>query len=270
MKFITKITILFLAVLALTAISYASPQRVISTSPHITEILLKLGTGKQIVGVTKYCKLPPEYKKVTIVGDMTLNREKLIALHPDLIIVDASFIGRNRDFIKKSKIPMLQISCNNIKEFKNSVRKIADAMGCRATGEAKIKRFEAQIAKISARAAKIKHKKRVFFEIWNSPLTTVGKNSFITELIQIAGGAPIYPKGADKYGYITAEYLLKADPEIVFLTTSNLNELPPYWKHIKAYRDKKIFKLKPDLFVRPSFNMSQAAEELQKMIIGSR
>src|SRR6516164_767224 len=90
------------ALVTLAAGAADMPRRIVSLSPNLTEILYGIGAFPQVAGVTDYCTYPPEVKKVPSVGGWDgANLEKLLALRPDLVVVDdaeAPFIeGKVRD-----------------------------------------------------------------------------------------------------------------------------------------------------------------------------
>ena len=73
------------------ALSAASPQRIVSTAPSITELLYALGLGDRVVGVTRFCRYPPEARWKPKIGDYTSpNLEAIAALRPDLVIVQTN------------------------------------------------------------------------------------------------------------------------------------------------------------------------------------
>src|SRR6185312_3112579 len=78
------------AVLAIGAAAQAPPARIVSTSPSITETLFALGLGPQVVGVSRYCRFPPEVIRLPKVGTfLQPDAERIVALRPDLVFVNS-------------------------------------------------------------------------------------------------------------------------------------------------------------------------------------
>ena len=107
---------------------HAAPQRVISTSPAITEIIFALGAGDQVVGVTDFCSYPEQACRLpSIGGPLNPSTETWITLKPDLIIIqeDSEVIQKNA---KIFEIPSLTVSVNNLNNILNSIQTIADSL----------------------------------------------------------------------------------------------------------------------------------------------
>jgi iron complex transport system substrate-binding protein len=79
----------FLSIFLWAAVAMAAPpQRIVSVSPNLTEILYGLGVFDRVVGVTDYCTYPPEAKSRERVGGWsTPNLECIVRLHPDLVVL---------------------------------------------------------------------------------------------------------------------------------------------------------------------------------------
>ena len=66
----------------------ATPQRIVSTTPSITEILFALGLGNRVVGVTSYCAYPPQVKSLPKIGTyIQPDLERITSLEPDLVVI---------------------------------------------------------------------------------------------------------------------------------------------------------------------------------------
>ena len=124
---------------------HAASQRVISTSPAITEILFAIGAGDRVVGVTDYCNFPKKACLLpSIGGPLNPNTEKWIALKPDLIILQDDSVVLNKH-AKVFKIPTLEVSVNNLENILRSIQVIADAMQTPKAGKQLADKIKIQI-----------------------------------------------------------------------------------------------------------------------------
>src|SRR5271167_2906253 len=97
-------------ILIAVALCGAPPQRIVSTTPSITEMLYALGLGDRVVGVTRYCRYPPEAQLKPKIGDYTSpNLEAIAALRPDLVIVQTNPV-RLRERLTALKLHVLEIN----------------------------------------------------------------------------------------------------------------------------------------------------------------
>ena len=198
---------------------HASPQRVISTSPAITEILFALSVGNKVVGVTDFCSYPKEACILpSIGGPLNPSTEKWISLKPDLIIIqeDSEIIQKNANIFK---IPSLTVSVSSLKNILISIQSIADSLevseiGRQLTDKIKIKinNYRIQLNQLKPRQVLI------LLSDTNDPsrdLYAVGRGTFLNELLAIAGGENVLPHTMAKYPKISKEFIIAKSPEII-------------------------------------------------------
>src|ERR1700689_1387836 len=118
--------------LAASLILAAPPQRIVSTAPSITELLYALGLGDRVVGVTRFCRYPPEAQLKPKIGDYTSpNLEAIAALRPDLVILQTNPV-RLADRLHALKLTTLEINQDDIAALYNSIRVVGAATGTEA------------------------------------------------------------------------------------------------------------------------------------------
>ena len=199
--------------------TYASSQRVISTSPAITEILFAIGAGDRVVGVTDYCNYPKNACRLpSIGGPLNPSTEKWIALKPDLIILQDDSVVLNKH-AKVFKIPTLQVSVNNLKNILRSIQVIADATQTSKSGQQLVNKIKRQIDNYHTSIGKTKSRQvLMLLSDTNDPsrdLYAVGRNTFLNELLSIAGGENILPDTMATYPKISKEFIIAKSPEII-------------------------------------------------------
>ena len=198
---------------------HAAPQRVISTSPAITEILFALGVGNKVVGVTDFCSYPKEACILpSIGGPLNPSTETWISLKPDLIIIqeDSKIIQKNANIFK---IPSLTVHVSNLKNILISIQDIADSLevpkiGRQLTDKIKIKinNYRIQLKQLKPRQV------LMLLSDTNDPsrdLYAVGRETFLNELLTIAGGENVLPHTMAKYPKISKEFIIAKSPEII-------------------------------------------------------
>ena len=199
--------------------SHASSQRVISTSPAITEILFAVGAGDNVIGVTDYCNYPKNACRLpSIGGPLNPSTEKWIALKPDLIILQDDSVVLNKH-AKVFKIPTLEVSVNNLKNILTSIQIIANAMQKPKAGKQLVDQIKRQIDNYQTNIRKTQPRQvLMLLSDTNDPsrdLYAVGRNTFLNELLSIAGGKNILPDTMATYPKISKEFILAKSPEII-------------------------------------------------------
>ncbi len=196
-----------------------TPRRIICMSPAVTELVFALGCGEHVVGVSDFCTWPTDAsKKDKIGGVFNPNLEKLLVLAPDLIIIQGR-CEKVTQFCRKKNISLLQVEVSDIKTIYNDLNLLGRRLG-RADQAARLcTEIRQALWEIKVKAAKHR-KQRVFFSLGRTSgsligLTTVGGKTFLSELINIAGGDNIFADIGQPYPRISKEALLKRAPEII-------------------------------------------------------
>ena len=260
--FITK-KILFIFFLSSTLLCFGAKNkknvRIISLSPNITETIFALGCEKNLVGRSSVCNYPEAAKKIPIAGNFARpNVERVIALKPDYIISsalqDQALIRRFEQF----NIKVLFLPNKSFKDYFATLKILGKILNCAEKVELMHQQDKAELKKFQEAANKIPEadKIKVLFVVQDTPLITVGKNSFITNMIHLAGGESITAKRSKAYFNCPLEWLLMHQPDILIFTAikeTRVKELIKHsgWKDLDAVKHGRFFyKLNPDLLSR--------------------
>jgi len=233
------------------------PTRIISLSPSATESLFEIGAGKQVLAVDSLSNFPKS-APITQLSAFEPNVEAIAALKPDLVVlsVDAMKSMVVKEALEKLKIPVLM---EKAPETLAQAYKEIEVLGevTDHTSEAKKVTFKmaALIKSIINRTKKTV--KITFFHELDNTLYSVTSDTFIGKVYKDFGLVNIADKaaGADSYGYpqLSAEYLLKADPDVIFLADAEYGESAATvkaragWSGITAVTKKNVFALPNDI-----------------------
>ncbi|MCC7332222.1 MAG: ABC transporter substrate-binding protein [Flavobacteriales bacterium] len=194
-----------------------TPNRIISIVPSQTELLFDLGLEEKVVGITKFCIHPSSWfkSKVRVGGTKTLNFEIIKQLNPDLIIA-------NKEENTKSEIEALQklypVWTSNICTLPECYEMIEE-IGKITDSYYKANQIIAAIQKEFCRLKTAKNNnKKVLYLIWKDPYMTIGKSTFINEIMN-EGGFVNAIESTENYPVITKEEIKKTQPELIFLST---------------------------------------------------
>jgi iron complex transport system substrate-binding protein len=250
------------------------PKRIVSLAPNVTEILFSLGLDEEIVGVSIHCNFPEKANtKVRIGSYIRLDFEKIISLNPDLII--ATGAGNTRDMV--DRLGQLGFSTYVIypKNFSDILKNIAH-IGQVVNREKEARVIIEGLRKRSQRVIELTKdlpRPKVFIQIGEAPLVTVGKGSFADDLIRLAGGENIAGKEKEVYPRFGMEEILKRSPEVIVI--SSMNPKGDYrevlqewnrWKTIPAVKNGRVHIINSDLLDRPSPRIIDGLEELAKIL----
>lgn len=246
------------------------PKKIVSLIPSNTEILFALGLGKEVKGVTAYDDYPKAAQKITKVVSTEVDTEKIIAMKPDLVLGHESSLNFQKDAYKQleeAKIPLFVVKdAQTLQSAEKTIEQIGQLTGTTDKAKSVVQRMEKQKASLQTKAAKQKKQPTVWIEISND-LYTAGDNTFMNEMLDLAGGKNIVTKkGYPKYN---EEQVIKADPDVIITTYPNAKQeiaKRKAWKNIRAVKDGRIYSLDADELSRPGPRLIDGAEEIYQAI----
>jgi iron complex transport system substrate-binding protein len=245
------------------------PQRIVSLAPSVTESLFALGLGNRIAGVTSFCDFPEEAKTKEKVGDtISPNAERIIALRPDLVIITtASQLEKLSRQLAELNIPVYVTSPRTVREVVASIRKLGDATGAEARAKEVADEMERRIANVERRVKELP-KPRVLYVLQAGPLITAGRNTFINDLINLAGGESISGTETADYPQLSRETAIARAPEVMITPAShgtefvNEDDLRRDFAVTPAVRANRIVKVNADWIDRPGPRIVEGLEQL--------
>ena len=259
---------------------HAASQRVISTSPAITEILFAIGAGDRVVGVTDFCNYPEQACRLpSIGGPLNPSTETWITLKPDLIIIqeDSEVIQKNA---KIFEIPSLTVSVNNLNNILNSIQIIADSLHMPQAGHQLAIKIKTKIEDYRTHLKKIKPRQvLMLLSDTNDPsrdLYAVGRDTFLNELLTIAGGENVLPDTMARYPKVSKEYIIAKSPEIIIEVgpKSNLSKEETLarkktwgkFSTLRAVKDDKLYFISADYILIPGPRLLNILDDFTRTI----
>ncbi|MDI6860699.1 MAG: helical backbone metal receptor [Caldisericia bacterium] len=250
---------------------YEKPKRIISLAPSNTEILFALGLKDEIIGVTEFCNYPEEAKKKEKIGGFSNpNLEKIYSLKPDFVF---GIRGNPIDLfinLKKLNIKNLAFDPKSLDDLFNLILTIGKVVDKREEAKELVKNLNERRFKILEEAKKLK-KRKVYLEIWNNPYMSVGKNTYLNEIIEEVGGINIASKATGDWPILSQEFIINENPEVIIITYmgQNIDDIlkRPGWQNIDAVKNRRVYIFeKEDLIFRLGPRIIDGMEELFKLI----
>lgn len=248
-----------------------NPQRIISLAPNVTEILFALGLESRVVGVTSYCDFPEAAKSKDKVGDtLQPNLEKIISLKPDLVVVSTSSQLENLTRrLDQLAIPVYVTNPRAVREVAASIRSLGEVTGTSERARTLTGEMESRIDAVERRTGGLA-RPRVLYVLQTGPLITAGRNTFINDLINIAGGQSISGDQTADYPQFSRETVVARAPEIIVAPSIHGAELVKQsdlrrdFATTPAIRSNRIVWVTPDLVDRPGPRIVEGLEQLAK------
>lgn len=268
------------AALALGAsLAGAAPRRLVSLSPNMTELLYGMGAFDQIVGVSDYCTYPPGVNKLPSVGGWhNPDLEKLIALRPDLVVVDEGQAPFVQGELTDLGMPFIVGSDRTIQDVYTAMAALGEATGHVEEAARLAAATREGLLRVSRETAFLP-KPRVVLIVSRTPgtlrdLCAATEGSFLAELVEIAGGRTVLPSATRGYEKLDKEKLLAMNPDFILdfihgqkspLADDSVavwSELP----ELQAVRAGRVHGVNEDYVPHASQRMVQTAELFERLI----
>lgn len=248
----------------------AEPQRIVSLTPATTEILFKLGAGPRVVATTDFDDYPPEAVALPDVASFTsVDVEKIVGLEADLVIAggnsfnDPAAIAQLRDL----GVPVLVTYAPDISTVLKDIELVGAAVGRADDARDLTAAMQADFDQVATATADLP-RPRVFYELdATTDLYTAADDSFIAEMIELAGGNPITTGSKTDFA-ISLEKLVTADPEVIVLGDAVYGVTPdavaarPGWDVMTAVKTGQIRGVNDLVVTRPGPRLVEGLREL--------
>lgn len=248
------------------------PMRIVSLAPNTTEILFALGAGERVVGRTDYCNYPEEALDVPSVGGYSQpSLETIMSVEPDLVLTSFGTPGEVIDQLRQLDIKVVGYNPQTIDDVLNLIWEIGKVIDNRQEATALINDMKVRIQAVKDLVKGVE-KPLVFWEVWHDPLYTAGPDTYINDLITIAGGRNMAADAkSGSWPVYSLEVLVARNPEVYIATKDqwagpgNIDEREGY-EQIKAVKNDRVYVLNADNVNRPGPRLVDGLEEVVRVI----
>lgn len=273
-----------LAVLLLAAAPFCltGAERIVSTTPSLTEVLYELGLGPQVVGVTTFCRHPEDARAKPKVGTyLQPDIERILALKPTLVLVirNPSPLTAN---LRRVGLRVEEVNHDDVNGILESMTTIGRLTG-RQEAAGRVRDGLTRRIEAVRRAVAGRPRRSVLFLVGRSPGTLqgmvgAGARTFIDELMGIAGGRNVLAGSPIQYPRVTLETVLAGDPEFIldmgdFAHAQGRPGQPEHevfslwskYPRLQAVRKRQVRVIGSEIFIRPGPRLADAVAEFQKI-----
>lgn len=238
-------------------------KRVITLSPHLTEIVDAAGGTSQLVSVSAFSNYPESVKKLPITSDArSIDLEKMKQLKPDLIIYwrggtpETQIESIQKIFAHSAQI--IFVEPKKLNDIATDIEKLGQLFGTSALAQKNAASFRSEVAQLKKKYHNAqKRKVRVFYQVWAQPLMTLNHDHLISDIIELCGGEQLFAKEKLLVPTVSKEAVVKANPEIIF-TAVDAKQMKTDWTmwqsipQLAATQKKAFIEIDADTISRPS------------------
>lgn len=267
---------------SVTVTSY--PDRIVSLAPSTTEMFFGLALSDKIVGSVSYSGYSTDIqntikaKSITIVGTFNkVNVEMVIGLQPDLIVASGAYQQSLAEKFTEQGKTVVILNPTNFSGILADITLLGKVTGRHANAIALINSMQGKVLEITAKTSGL-NKPSVYVEYYvdKNGYSSYGANSYINELIGMAGGVNVFAGSAGQYVTTGTEEILKANPAIIVISKgvmSNMSGITPDsirarpgWNNIPAVQNNKIYEVDEALITIWGPRIVDGLEALAKVI----
>jgi len=257
-------------------VTLAAPaQRIVSLAPHATELLFAAGAGTSVVGVVAWSDFPAAAITIPRVGDaIGLDLERIVALQPDLIVTWPWTAPAQVEQLRARGIPVYMVDARSIGGIADNVERLATLAGTSARAAPALADWRRRLRALESRPAR-PVPWRVFYQLGDAPMFTVGAPQLITQAISVCGGRNVFGALAAPAPSIDVEAVVAARPQVIIAGTDHA--VPPAWlqawkrwPEVPAVRVANLFTVDAMLLHRPGPRFIDGVAQLCVALDGAR
>ncbi len=259
----------------------APPSRVVSVVPSLTELVVALGAGDLLVARTRFDREAAVAHLPSVGGTQDPSLEAIVGLRPDLVIgwadEDRARIGARMTALG---VPVYQARIRTLAELVSHTERLGHLLHREGEARALLHALDTRLGAVRARGdaaaeARSGHRPTVLYLVWHDPPQTAGPGTFLTELMEIAGGRNVMDDAPVPWPVVSMEEVLRRAPDALVVAPRHDGQVfrPPWldtapWQELEAVRADRILLVDPDLFNRPGPRVMEAAEVLEAFLAG--
>ena len=257
------------------AVHGAPAPRIVTLAPHLAELAFDAGAGARVVATVAYSDQPAAAARLPVVGDaFRIDLERLVAARPDVVLAwGEGTPAAVKGSIEALDIRVVTLSTPDLRAIAANLRAVGALAGTQdaaeAAADAYLKRLDALRARYGGRVPV-----RVFYQISDRPLYTVGEGHILTDMIAVCGGVNVFGELDAVAPSVTVEAVIAADPQVIVggvyppPADGELGGLAHWlrWPRVSAVADGRLVPLDASLFGRPTVRLLDGVEQLCEAI----
>ncbi|ATE75552.1 cobalamin-binding protein [Pseudomonas frederiksbergensis] len=245
----------------------AAAERVVSLAPSLSEIVIELNSADLLVGVLDAGERPAELKDIPSVGRYgQLDIERLLSLKPDLLLLWPGSVGpAQREQLKRLNIPTYVAEPHNLEQLTVQIEAIATQLGRAERGVALAKKLRSRLDSLRQRYRR-DEPLRVFYQVWDRPLYTVGGGQIISDALQVCGARNVFADLPQPAPQVGVEAVLQRNPQVILASDQAQLEAWKAWPQVAAVAQGQLLLVTDKGLERPSGQMIEATAKLCQLI----
>lgn len=249
--------------LAATFLPLQAAERVISLAPSLTEIMLDLQAKQVLVGILDGGPRPEGVADVPSVGQFAqFELETMLSLQPDLVLYWPSSISKAQlTQLRQLGMPVFSAHAQTMDELAEQFSQIGALVGAQQRGAELTAQLQQRLVQIRRRYQR-EVPLRVFYQVWDAPMYTLGGKQIISDALRVCGAENIYADLSLPAPQVSIESVIARNPDVILLGSERLAQMWQAWPVIRAVQLGQVLEVPDHGLERPSLQMFAALEQL--------
>ncbi len=250
--------------------------RIVSLSPHITELFFAVGAGGRLIGVDAYSNFPHEARRIERVADVfAIDVERLVALRPDLVVYWKSGTPmRQQEQLRQLGLNLHGTEQRSLADIEAALIEFGGLGGTPELAREVAARFHADLQQLRDRYAH-RTSLKVFYQVWDRPLYTLTGKHVVNEVLNLCGAQNIFSELKGLAPVVDTEGVLARNPDVIVVAATGAEgaRQAQAWERfsgLTAARTGRIYLIEPDLLNRMTPRILQGVDQLCKMLDQAR
>lgn len=261
----------WLVLLLCLTLPLAAAERVVSLAPSLTDMMLELEAGDRLVGVLDGGERPAALAGLPSLGRWgRLEMETLLALRPDLILLWPDSIGAaQREQLRGFGIPVFEAQPRRLEDIAGQLEALGAQVGRAERGRQLAAQLRLQLAELR-RQYRREVPLRVFYQVWDRPLYSIGGTQIISDALQVCGALNVFADLDLPAPQLSLEAVLARDPEVILVSQPEQRDAWQAWPQLEAVRRGQVWAVPERSLERPSLQMLAATRKLCELLRQAR
>lgn len=252
------------------------PPRIVSLSPHITELLFAAGAGPAIVGVDDSSDYPAAVAAIPRVGEPSaLDIEGLLKLKPTLIVLwDSGTPERRKAELERLKLKLLVTEQRHLDDIPSTLIEFGHLAASEGVAAAAARSYQIELQRLRAQYA-ARARLKVFYQVWDRPLYTLSGEHVVSEILSLCGGENVFGELATLAPGIDKEAVLARAPDVILIAAPAADTVRQVrdWNRfpgIPAVSRHHVFGVDPTLLGRMGPRILQGVQQVCSLLDRAR
>lgn len=249
-------------------------ERIVSLTPHLTELAFAAGAGSRVIGTVEFSDEPAAARQIPRIGDaFRVDVERILALEPDVVLAWATGTPRATiERLRKLGLDVREFDTQRIADVPRVVRELGELAGTSPIAARAAAEFDTAMSALKRRYAQ-RERLRVFLQVNTRPLYTVNGRQIMSELLEACGGRNVFDDLNQLAPQVALEAVIARNPDVIIVTDEgDPNAMSAWrkWPQVEAVRSNNLYTLPANDLTRATTRLAQGAEMLCRVMDTAR